>query len=451
MVTKYTEKFDINPWFIRKDEEKTALVLGGGGARGCYEIGAWQAFEQAGIRFDIVAGTSIGALVGAIYTQQTLEPIVEFVNTLKPTAIAADLFDFPENIGSLLKERRQIRDFLDEYILSARGMDISPLKEAIDGMFDYRKFKDSPINFACMTFNVSKRRPEAYFKDEMHQWNSKDIILASASCYPAFPMLEMDGEYYIDGGYWSNVPIDLAKRMGAVKALAIDVEGPGLIQPVPRGIDVLTIKPMLPLGNFLDFDQETCIRSMHIGYLEISKFLGMYCGYLFTFTRDYLQDMYFTDGYLQFMFRVTGIPVSVSLCSRIVKSTAGFHRSSLSQMRSQDYMYGEMVEALAYSIGIDPVRLYSYYMFIQELLRKLQQIRLEPFTGRPESIMSWLHSLSREGLLAVFHRLIRDEDGLYKEYMNVLKSVFPAEFYLAWVWYFLEGVYERVSVRTAEQ
>ena len=55
-------------WFDDFKTKKTGLVLGGGGARGCYEIGAWKALDEAGIHFDVVAGTSIGALVGAIYT-----------------------------------------------------------------------------------------------------------------------------------------------------------------------------------------------------------------------------------------------------------------------------------------------------------------------------------------------------------------------------------------------
>ena len=57
----------------KKPEKIRGLVLGGGGARGCYEVGAWQAFIDSKIEFDCVAGTSIGAIVGAIYVQQTIE------------------------------------------------------------------------------------------------------------------------------------------------------------------------------------------------------------------------------------------------------------------------------------------------------------------------------------------------------------------------------------------
>lgn len=53
-------------------KEKLGLVLGGGGAKGCYEIGAWQAFEECGIYFDCVAGTSIGALVGSMLSMKMI-------------------------------------------------------------------------------------------------------------------------------------------------------------------------------------------------------------------------------------------------------------------------------------------------------------------------------------------------------------------------------------------
>lgn len=67
-----------------------------------------------------------------------------------------------------------------------------------------KAFRASPTNFACMTFNLSTKRPEAYFKNEMNEENAQNIILASASCYPAFPVMKMNDQEYIDGGYWDN-------------------------------------------------------------------------------------------------------------------------------------------------------------------------------------------------------------------------------------------------------
>lgn len=128
-------------WFENPENKKMGLVLGGGGARGCYEIGAWQMLNQANIEFDCAAGTSIGALVSAIYTQQTLDRIVEFVGEIHPQAIAKDLFDFPENFSQVLKSHKEISSYMEKYILSNKGMDISPLKAQLKRCFLTRCFQ----------------------------------------------------------------------------------------------------------------------------------------------------------------------------------------------------------------------------------------------------------------------------------------------------------------------
>ena len=83
---------------------KNGLVLGGGGAKGCYEVGSLQAFEECNIKFDCVAGTSIGAIIGAIYTQQTIDEVVDFVYAISPGQIVKDLFEFPDNFNDVLEK-----------------------------------------------------------------------------------------------------------------------------------------------------------------------------------------------------------------------------------------------------------------------------------------------------------------------------------------------------------
>lgn len=61
--------------------------------------------------------------------------------------------------------------------------------------------------------------------------NSVDILLASASCYPAFPMMVMNGDDYIDGGYADNVPVDLALKMGAKRSWQLMLKDRELLCP----------------------------------------------------------------------------------------------------------------------------------------------------------------------------------------------------------------------------
>ena len=244
---------------------KNGLVLGGGGAKGCYEVGSLQAFEECNIKFDCVAGTSIGAIIGAIYTQQTIDEVVDFVYAISPGQIVKDLFEFPDNFNDVLENKEQIKTFLEHFI-KEKSNDISPLVHSFEKMFDYDRFIHSNIEYACMTYNVSKMQAQPFYKEDISREQAVSIIMASASCFPAFPMMDIDGQKYIDGGYADNVPISLIKEMNADKIIVIDVHGPGRNNTINQNEISLYIEPILPLTNFLDFRTEQGIRSLRLGY-----------------------------------------------------------------------------------------------------------------------------------------------------------------------------------------
>lgn len=432
----------MNTWFNSLSSQPNGLVLGGGGARGFYQVGAWKAFTEQKIVFERVAGTSIGALVGAMYVQQSLNEMIHLVQTIHPTEIAADLFAFPETLGAWVRNRREIGSFLQKYILSREGMDISPLKDVIDEMFRYPVFHHSPINYACMTFNLTKKEPEAYFKSEMTQENAQDIILASASCYPAFPVLKMNGNDYIDGGYWDNVPIDLAARMGARKILAIDVEGPGVILPQKnQSLDVFEIKPVLPLGNFLDFTREACMKNLQAGYLETNRLLGIQCGFLFSFPAEDQSQLAVIDGYLQFMFQIHHIVISQKNLEAVAQWADGFHSSDLSRVLMKNRREGILLESLAFLVGVDPYRLWSFQAFMQELEMRLRDLQKK--YSRVQDYISAIGrgELDKAGAVCVMVSILeRSPIDKAKSELTPLSAVYPAEAALAWTWYFLERV-----------
>lgn len=430
----------MNKWFENLNETKNALVLGGGGARGCYEIGVWKALDEGGIRFDAVCGTSIGALVGAMYVQGELEKMIHFVDTIHPQAIAEDLFAFPETLGKWIAERKEIGSFISKYILSRSGMDISPLKGVIADMFSYPAFHDSPVDFACMTFNLTKKKPEAYFKSEMTAENSADIILASASCYPAFPVLKMYGDEYIDGGYWDNIPVDLALKTGANKVFAVDVQGPGVVLPISPLADVFMLKPMIQPGNFLDFSRESCMKALHAGYLETGKLLGRWCGHLYTFSPASKYDLEFWDGYLRFMFDIHRIVISQKEIEQIERWAGGYSASDLSKTLADGSTAEELIESLAYLAGIDPYTVWTYSAFLKELSKRLQdlgdramKLSIEP--GKGENSSRKMAAIAR---IYTLFRKYGIEFGL-KRYG--LARMYPGETILAIVWLFIEEVF----------
>ncbi|WP_304408659.1 patatin-like phospholipase family protein, partial [Faecalibaculum rodentium] len=75
--------------------EKTGIVLGGGGSRGSYEIGVLQTLTDQGRTFDVVTGTSIGAICGALYTQGSVDHLTDWIGSFTQDSVARNLFVFP--------------------------------------------------------------------------------------------------------------------------------------------------------------------------------------------------------------------------------------------------------------------------------------------------------------------------------------------------------------------
>ena len=78
---------------------KKALVFCGGGAKGSYEAGVWQYLNERGLKFDIVTGTSIGALNAAMYAQDTFDKDLEVWNTITLDKIMKDAFKYDEKVS----------------------------------------------------------------------------------------------------------------------------------------------------------------------------------------------------------------------------------------------------------------------------------------------------------------------------------------------------------------
>jgi NTE family protein len=426
----------MNKWLENINKTKSALVLGGGGSRGCYEIGAWRAFAAAGLHFDIVCGTSIGAIVGAMYTQQTLAPLIRFAENLQPVKIAADMFSFPDTFLQLLQQRRQIGTFVAKYILSAKGMDISPLQSAFNEMFDYEKFMDSPVEYACVTFNVSRLHGEVYTKKDMTPDNAEKIILASASCYPAFPMMKMNDMYYIDGGYADNLPVDAALDMGAKQVLAIDVEGPGIIKKIAPDAPVLLVKPMLPLPNFLDFNNEAAVTGMLLGALETAKLCSLLSGFVYTFEKKDQEQIDTMSGIIGFIAMTEHFTQELSQTQELFASLAGFHPSDLSAWCAYKTGAAAFVEMLAWIFEIEAARVYSYPQWLSSLVQSLQSKKESalsadlgtPLSLRRQTVYLAYKALQRgDRLVWTFGRRADFIDVICARIWLLLESMYPIQ------------------------
>ncbi|XP_055520046.1 patatin-like phospholipase domain-containing protein 6 isoform X2 [Leucoraja erinacea] len=181
-----------------------ALVLGGGGARGCSHVGVIKAMEESGIPVDIVGGTSIGSFIGALYAEErsavgTKQRAKEWANAMN--SVFKTVLDLTYPITSMLSG--------------------SAFNTSIADVFEDKQIEDLWIPYFNVTTDITASAMRVH-KDAGSIWR---YVRASASYVPYLPPLcdPKDGHLLVDGCYVNNVPADIAKTMGAKTVIAIDV------------------------------------------------------------------------------------------------------------------------------------------------------------------------------------------------------------------------------------
>lgn len=172
-----------------KNGAKIGLAIGGGGARGAAAIGVLQIMEQAGIKPDFVAGTSAGAIVGALYC-----------------------------CGCTTDQMARLCDSQSWYRL-LKG---DSLKQMIDELIGHSgdiDFDTLPIPFRCVATNLDDYSEQIFSHGPL-----TDCIKASASMPVFFSPVKIKNMRLADGGMINNLPTDVVKQMGADIIIAIDLQ-----------------------------------------------------------------------------------------------------------------------------------------------------------------------------------------------------------------------------------
>lgn len=265
---------------------KTALVLGGGGSRGAYEIGVWQALRELNITFDIVTGTSIGALNGALVVQDRFSDAYDLWYNIQAEDVTADGIETDFSMDYFLSQKNKIPRILKKYV-QEKGADITPLKAMIHRLLDYDRFMASPIQYGLVMTQFPSFERLEITKDGMPRELIEQQILASASCFPAFPMTQIDDQLYIDGGYCDNVPVDLAIRMGAERCIVVDLCYENPTHPhLFQFPNITFIHPSRSLGTILQFDPAQTRNNITLGYIDTLKAFGALHGFHYCFQPD---------------------------------------------------------------------------------------------------------------------------------------------------------------------
>jgi NTE family protein len=347
---------------------KRAIVLSGGGARGSYQIGVWRALRRLHIKYDIVTGTSVGSLNGALMVQKSFLRAIWFWYNLNFKHI------FKDEIASDYRTKEGKRAIYKKYvkaIISDNGMDVSKLEENINRVIDERKLRRSKIDFGLITFNLSNLKPVKLTKEDIPVGKLKDYLMASATCFPAFKKKHIDNADYIDGGYYDNLPLNLAIQMGANEIIAIDLRTIGFKRHVRNhDIKVTYIAPRNDLGSFLVFHKDLARRGMRLGYNDTMKAFDKLDGNRYTFRLNHLTDNFqrYGDLYFQLLDNLFHKKAN-SIVAQLLKMT-----TYKGKMQAKDL--NKTIEFLGKTFDMDDSRIYNINIFNQQLLHRLDDIPL---------------------------------------------------------------------------
>lgn len=252
---------------------RRAIVLGGGGTKGAYEVGVWKALVELGIDYQIVTGTSIGALNGALMVTRDYERACEIWDTIEMKDVMAEGVNLTTTMEGMYNQREAIRPFLKKYVKN-KGADISPFIEFINRLIEEDKVRASDVDYGLVTVQFSSLKAMELTKEEIPRGMLKDYIMASSSIFPVFPMHKIGNELYLDGCYYDNLPIDLALKMGADEVLAVDLHtSPQHMNYVNKPY-VKYITPSRTLGTMLNFDRAVLDANRAMGYYDAMKAFG---------------------------------------------------------------------------------------------------------------------------------------------------------------------------------
>lgn len=258
-------------------ENKKALVLCGGGAKGGYHIGVWKALKEIGYKPQIITGTSVGALNGSLLAIGKDDAITQIWENMNMETV----FEKKEN-----EDINSIKS-LNEFIFKLGklgGVDPKPLKKLYCSLEDESKFRKTDIEFGLVTTCLKPPKKVEKFIDEIEDGKIVDYILASTACFPIMQKYNIDGVDYIDGGYTDNVPFDMALRRGATELVIVDMHGMFRVsKPEDVNVKVHYISPKHDLGNFMIFNSEQSKKNIQLGYLDALKMFGKLEGSYYTF------------------------------------------------------------------------------------------------------------------------------------------------------------------------
>lgn len=241
---------------------KVAVVLSGGGAKGFAHIGVLKVLEEAGIPIDIIVGTSMGGIIGGLYSigysatdLQQMSLLQNWNELLSDNVSRMDM----DRISRMNRQRYVLNLPMSDGEKSSlqsgliKGHNIMNLFCGLtSGVPEYSKFNEFPVSFTCVATDLSTGE-EVLIEDGF----LPAAMYASMSIPGVFMPAEYGGKLLIDGGVVNNFPTDIAKRMGADIIIGVDVSAEMQFQ------DNITINTVMgQMVNFITFRKNSENRAL---------------------------------------------------------------------------------------------------------------------------------------------------------------------------------------------
>lgn len=226
-----------------REHVRLGLALSGGGARGLAQVGVFQVLQREGIAVDLIAGSSIGAIIGGLYAcwpdaQELQRRVVDFVQSeemeglnlgtiqrLGGVPLVDENDEGESRWGFVERVQRTVRRLYASHVALSRlsVLDGGKLLASLEEVFEGRTFDETKIPFAAVAVDLAAGREVVITTGSLARG-----VAASSAIPGIFPPVEIGGRMLVDGGYTSPVPISAVHALGANVVVAVDVSQSGI-------------------------------------------------------------------------------------------------------------------------------------------------------------------------------------------------------------------------------
>lgn len=348
-----------------------ALAFAGGGARGAYEVGVWNALSQAGLHFEAVSGTSIGSMNAAFVATDELERAKRiWVNLTYSHVMEGDpaLYDKLSKKDYSNLDLKKTADFIIRTI-KGKGIDISPMRETLRKVIDEKAVRESAIDYYIVTCSLDDFKELEIRAKDLEDGELYDMLLASAYL-PVFRNEPLRGKRYLDGGLMDVLPVHVLVENGYKNIIGVSCNAVGYKRPVeiPEDVTIWEVKPRVSIGNVLEFDPRQSAENLKIGYFDGLRLLYGLQGNKYYIDRTYSEETAYSlmITYIKEYLNATNSSASLREINEKILPKIAFRANAL----GKDYydLFLAAVEIAALEAKIDIYRIYTEDELIPEVL-----------------------------------------------------------------------------------